>query len=274
MASRNAAQQKTFMKYKIAFLGAGRMAEGILTAVEDVSLVIMAEKVAARAEELRQRYGVVVTDDLKAAAKSARIVFLAVRPQDVDDVAEVVRPVLKPTQVLVSIVAGKTISKLRRAFGPDVRIVRVMPNLALRAKAGMCAICAAPNAKRGDVAAVERILGKAGRTVVLDERHFDAVTALSGSGPAYFAYMAKAMADAGMKLGLDGDVALELSEQTMYGTAKFLLDGGVPLDQFIAGVCTKGGTTAAGMDVLAQSDFTTAVADTLAAAAKRSKELA
>ena len=262
------------MKYKIAFLGAGRMAEGLLAALEDVSSVIMAEKVAARAEELNAKYGVAVTGDIAAAAKSARIVFLAVRPQDVDDVASVVKPVLRPTQVLVSIVAGKTISRLRRAFGGGPRIVRVMPNLALRAKAGMCAICASPNAKKGDVAAVSRMLGRAGRTIVLDERHFDAVTALSGSGPAYFAFMAKAMADAGEDLGLDREAALLLSEQTMYGTAKFLLESGTPLEPFIAGVSTKGGTTAAGMDVLAPSDFTKVVAETLAAAAKRSKELA
>ena len=250
------------------------MAEGILTAIEDVSTVVMAEKVPERADELRRRYGVAVTGDLVEAAKSARLVFLAVRPQDVDDVARVVKPVLKPTQVLVSIVAGKTLAKLRRAFGAKVRLVRVMPNLALRAKAGMCAICAAPNAKKGDVAAVGRILGGAGRTVVLAERHFDAVTALSGSGPAYFAYMAKAMADAGRSLGLGADAALLLSEQTMYGTAKFLLESGMPLDPFIAGVCTKGGTTAAGMDVMGPSDFAKVVAGTLAAAARRSKELA
>ena len=262
------------MKYKIAFLGAGKMAEGILTAIDDVSSVVMAEKVASRAEELRRKYGVAVTDDLALAAKSARIVFLAVRPQDVDEVAQAVRSVLKPTQALVSIVAGKTLAKLRRAFGNKVRLVRVMPNLALRAKAGMCAICAAPNAKKGDVAAVVRILGGAGRTVVLAERHFDAVTALSGSGPAYFAYMAKAMVDAGRALGLAPDAALLLSEQTMYGTAKFLLESGMPLDPFIAGVCTKGGTTAAGMDVLAPSDFEKVVARTLAAAARRSKQLA
>ena len=100
------------------------------------------------------------------------------------------------------------------------------------------------------------------------------VTALSGSGPAYFAYMAKAMAEAGRALGLDRDAALLLSEQTMYGTAKFLLESGMPLDPFIDGVCTKGGTTAAGMEKLAPSDFAKVVSDTLAAAARRSKELA
>lgn len=260
--------------FKIGFFGAGKMAEGILSAVEDKTSVIMAEKVAERAAELKKRYPVAVTGDLKEVAEKAKIIFLSVKPQDVAAVAAEVKPILKPTQVLVSIVAGKKLSGLRRAFGAKVRMLRVMPNLALRANAGMCAICAASNAKKSDVAAVERILGGAGATAVLKERDFDAVTALSGSGPAYFAYMEEAMAEAGVKLGLKPDVARLLAEQTMYGTAKFLRESGMPLKPFIDGVCTKGGTTAAGMEKLAASDFKDVVAATLAAAAKRSKELA
>ncbi len=260
--------------FKIGFFGAGKMAEGILSAVEDKTSVIMAEKVAERAAELKKKYPVAVTDDLKEVAEKAKIIFLSVKPQDVAAVAAEVKPILKPTQVLVSIVAGKKLSGLRRAFGAKVRMLRVMPNLALRANAGMCAICAASNAKKSDVAAVERILGGAGATAVLNERDFDAVTALSGSGPAYFAYMEEAMAEAGVKLGIKPDVARLLAEQTMYGTAKFLRESGMPLKPFIDGVCTKGGTTAAGMEKLAASDFKDVVAATLAAAAQRSKELA
>lgn len=260
--------------FKIGFFGAGKMAEGILSAVEDRTSVIMAEKVAERAAELKKKYPVAVTGDLKEVAEKAKIIFLSVKPQDVAAVAAEVKPILKPTQVLVSIVAGKKLSGLRRAFGAKVRMLRVMPNLALRANAGMCAICAASNAKKSDVAAVERILGGAGATAVLKERDFDAVTALSGSGPAYFAYMEEAMAEAGVKLGLKPDVARLLAEQTMYGTAKFLRESGMPLKPFIDGVCTKGGTTAAGMEKLAASDFKDVVAATLAAAAQRSKELA
>ena len=259
---------------KIGFIGAGKMAEGILSAMPDKSCVVMAEKCAERAGEMRRRHGVEVTGDVVAVAKASKMLFLAVRPQDVDAVAAALKPVLRPTQTLVSIVAGKTLAKLRRAFGAKVRLVRVMPNLALRANAGMCAICAAANAKKGDVAAVEKILGGAGETVVLAERDFDAVTALSGSGPAYFAYMEEAMAEGGVALGLKPAVARLLAEQTMYGTAKFLRESGMELGPFIAGVCTKGGTTAAGMDRLAPSPFKAIVAETLAAAARRSKELA
>lgn len=259
---------------KIGFIGGGKMAEGILCAIPDRRSAVIAEKSPERAAELRRRYRVEIAGGLADVAKSSKLIFLAVRPQDVDAVAAEARPLLGPRHVLVSIVAGKTLARLRRAFGREVRLVRVMPNLALRSGAGMCAICPAANATGRDVAAVERILGAAGETVVLKERDFDAVTALSGSGPAYFAYMEQAMADAGAALGLKPAVARLLAEQTMYGTAKFLRESGADLGRFIEGVCTRGGTTAAGMEKLAPSPFRQIVADTLAAAARRSKELA
>ena len=252
---------------KIGFFGAGKMAEGILSAIENKRGVVMAEKVEARAKELKAKYGVKVVADVKEVAKSCDLVFLAVRPQDVDVVAAEVKPLLKKGQVLVSIVAGKTLAKLKAAFGSKAKLIRVMPNLALRAKAGMCAITS-------HHAEVEKILGGAGATVVLKEKDFDAVTALSGSGPAYFAYMEEAMMEGGVALGLKPAVARLLAEQTMFGTAKFLRESGMELRPFIDGVCTKGGTTAAGMKFLSKPGFKKQVAQTLAAAAKRSKELA
>ena len=259
---------------KLGFFGAGKMAEGILSAVPDKSSVMMAEKVAARAAELTAKYGVRTTDDLRQVAAEADVIVLAVRPQDVPAVAAAVKGKLTAKQTLVSIVAGKTLAVLRKAFGPKVGLIRVMPNLALRAGAGMCALCPAPRTSKAHVAAIEGILGAAGATVRLRERDFDAVTALSGSGPAYFAYMEQAMAEGGVALGLSPKVARLLAEQTMYGTAKFLRESGMDLAAFVSGVCTKGGTTAAGMVHLAKPAFKKTVAKTLAAAAARSRELA
>ena len=259
---------------KIGFFGAGKMAEGILAAIEDKRAVVMAEKVAARRAELERKYGVATTDDVAAVAKKAALIFLAVRPQDVDAVAAAVKPLLTARQTLVSIVAGKTLAKLKAAFGAKVNLIRVMPNLALRANAGMCAIASSAKTPATKVKAVEKILGGAGATVVLKEKDFDAVTALSGSGPAYLAYMEEAMVEGGVRLGLKPAVARLLAEQTMFGTAKFLRESGMALRPFIEGVCTKGGTTAAGMAELDVPDFKRIVAATLAAAAKRSRELA
>jgi pyrroline-5-carboxylate reductase len=266
------------MKKTLGFFGAGKMAEGIVQAVAaagtyKLNKVVMAEKFADRALEMHSRYGVQMVDDVKLAASRADVLFLSVKPQDVAAVAQEVKPLLTADKLLVSIVAGKSLATLRRMFGPKVRLVRVMPNLALRAKEGMCAITAARNATGEDVELVSDILGAAGRTEVLPERHFDAVTALSGSGPAFFAYMEEAMAEGGVRLGLKKDVARRLAEQTMLGTAAYLRQSGADLGEFISGVATKGGTTAAGMEKMRKSEFKEIVAATLKAAAERSAEL-
>ena len=240
---------------KIGFWGNGKMAQGILAGMPE------AERAGVLLSSIEDNRNVEV-------AKECDLIFLAVRPQDVPAVAAEVRPYLRAGQTVVSIVAGKTLARLREFLGEEVRLIRVMPNLALRAGEGMCALTAHDER-------VEAILGHAGRTVVLEERHFDAVTALSGSGPAYFAYMEQAMADAGVRLGLEPAVARLLAEQTMYGTAKFLRESGMELGPFIAGVATRGGTTAAGLVKLsADGTFNNLVYETLKAASDRSKELA
>jgi len=263
------------MKY--GFLGAGKMAEGILQAMFAQGVlakdVVMAEREPSRAKEIAKRYGVSVVPDVATAVKAARTLFLAVRPQDVASVASEAAPILDEKRLLVSIVAGKTLAKLRKAFGTKVRMVRVMPNLALRVKEGMCAICGSSNVRPRDLKSVAAILGAAGEVIELKEKDFDAVTALSGSGPAFFAYMEKAMIDGGVRLGLKPEVARLLTEQTMLGTVRYVKSVSADLDEFIAGVCTKGGTTAAGMEVMASSDLREVVAATLAAAARRSAEL-
>ena len=266
------------MKTTLGFFGAGKMAEGILAAAAcqsgfDPQTVLMAEKLPARAKEIAKRCHVRVTPDAKDVARAARVIFLAVRPQDLAALAADVKPLLSAKTLVVSIAAGKSLATLRKLLGRDVRLVRVMPNLALRAREGMCAICPAKNATPADVRKVAKILNAAGRTAVLEERHFDAVTALSGSGPAFFAFMEQAMAEGGRALGLPPDAARLLAEQTMLGTAAYLRQSGADLEEFISGVATPGGTTAAGMDVLRASDFASVVAATLKAASDRSAEL-
>ncbi len=266
------------MKTTLGFFGAGEMAEGILAAASlqkdfDPKAVLMAEKRPERAKELAKKYGVRTTPDAADVAKEASVIFLSVRPQNLAELAGQVRPYLTKKQLVISIAAGKSLATLKKALGKEVRLVRVMPNLALKAKEGMCAICAAPNATAADVKRVAKILNGAGRTVVLKEKNFDAVTALSGSGPAFFAFMEQSMALGGEKLGLPKDAARILAEQTMLGTAAYLRKSGADLEAFINGVATPGGTTAAGMNVLRASDFASIVADTLKAAATRSAEL-
>ena len=244
---------------KIGFLGAGEMAHGILSAIPERKQVLLSSVEDNRNAEI---------------AASCELIFLAVRPQNVEEVAAEVKPLLSAHQTLVSIVAGRSIASLRKAFGNKVKIIRVMPNLCLKAGEGMCALTASASVRKSAAfAEVQKILGKAGKTIVLPERAFDAVTALSGSGPAYFAYMQKCMEKAGTELGLDKKVAALLAAQTMYGTAKYLRESAIDLDKFIAGVCTKGGTTDAGMKHLSRPVFYSAVRSTLFAASARSAEL-
>jgi len=254
------------MKYKIGFIGAGKMAEGILCAVKNRRSVIMAEKLEERIDYLKKRYRVKVVTDVGEVVKNSQYIIVAVKPQDVESLSDQVKPYLSKEQTVVSIAAGKSLRNLRRCFGSKAKIIRVMPNLALRASAGMCVLTSHDEF-------IEGVLSAAGETLVLPEKHFDAVTALSGSGPAYFAFMQQAMAAAAMKLALPKAAALKLSAQTMYGTAKFLKETGCELGAFIAGVCTKGGTTAAGMRFLEDSDFTSVVARTIKGASDRSREL-
>ena len=266
------------MKKTIGFFGAGKMAEGIVQAVAaagkfDLENVVMAETCQPRAKEMSKRYRVKTVPEVEQVARQADAIFLSVKPQDVAAVAAHVKPLMSSKKLVVSIVAGKSLAALRKMFGPKARLIRVMPNLALRAKEGMCAICPAKNATKADVKLVSSILDAAGQTVILKEKDFDAVTALSGSGPAFFAFMEQAMTEGGVKLGLKPDVARRLAEQTMLGTAAYLRQSGTDLGEFIAGVATKGGTTAAGMDVMRTSEFKNIVASTLAAAAARSAEL-
>ncbi len=258
---------------KLGFFGGGKMAEGILSALlsGDAGFapgdVIVAERDAARAAYLAGRYAVETTGDVRDVARGCRLVILAVRPQDVAQVAADAAGLLGAGSTLVSIVAGKRLDTLKELFPGVGKLARVMPNLAVRAGAGMCVACG------DDADAVAKLLSATGAAIVLDEKHFDAVTALSGSGPAYFAYMLEAMAEGGEAIGLDKEAARLLALQTMFGTAKYLRESGAELGAFIAGVCTKGGTTAAGMEKLDASDFKAVVASTLAAAAERSRQL-
>ena len=264
---------------KIGFLGAGKMAEAILASVVDGGLcerwnVTACDVSEERRAWMEKEYGVVPASDALETVKTCKTLIVAVKPQDLDTLAASVAKALTASHLVISICAGKDLKTLRKAFGEKPRLVRVMPNLALRVNQGMVAVCAAANAKPADQKLVKKIFGCAGKVLELPEKHFDAVTALSGSGPAFYAYCLKAMADGGTALGLPADAARLLAEQTMLGTAVFLQETGTDLDAFIAAVCSKGGTTEAGMKVLAKSSVASAYAKTLAAAAKRSAELA
>jgi len=262
----------------VGFLGAGKMAEAILSSMVQTGLsepwnVMACDKSEERRTLMAKQYGVIASDDVAATVKACKVLVLAVKPQDLDALLAEIKNALTDKHLLISIAAGKTLAAIKKAAGAKPRIVRVMPNLALRVQEGMSVYCAAKNAKPADKKLVAQIFGSAGAAIELPEKHFDAVTALSGSGPAFFSYALQAMIEGAIALKLPKDAARLLAEQTMIGTGIYLQNTGRDISEFIQAVTSPKGTTAAGMAILEKSSVKAAYAKTLAAAAKRSAEL-
>lgn len=262
----------------IGFLGCGKMAEAILAGMLEARLVqpdaiVACEKQAARRVAIRKCYKVRVMASAYGVLAACDTIILAVKPQDLDAMLVPLASFWERRHLVISIAAGKTLANLQAQLGANVRLVRVMPNLALMVGEGMSAFCPGAMAKSSDRKIVRRVMGCAGRVVELEERHFDAVTALSGSGPAFFAYVLQAMVEAAVTEGLSAEVARLLAEQTLLGTARYLLDTRRAPQDFIRDVTSPNGTTAAGLDVLDKSALRTILEHTIHAAARRSAEL-
>ncbi len=263
---------------RIGFIGMGKMADAVLAGVLQAGVVsswdVMAcEKLPERRKAIGKQRKIIMTDSPVETVRNSQVVILAVKPQDLDGVLTEIAPVLTSKHLIISIAAGKKLAGLEKLLGKKVRLARVMPNLPLTAGAGMSVFCLNKAAKPADRKTVSQVFACAGEVAELPERMFDAVTALSGSGPAFFAYVLQAMTKAAVKAGLDKKAAPRLAMQTMLGTAKVLLEGDGDVGAFIKAVCSPKGTTIAGVEVLEASDIGDVLAKTIAAASNRSREL-
>ncbi|MFT5239086.1 MAG: pyrroline-5-carboxylate reductase [Candidatus Promineifilaceae bacterium] len=262
---------------KIVFLGGGKMAEAIVTGllrdgVCEAKQVVVCEIVEERRAYLAATLDVVVVDAVAEAVREADVVFLAVKPQVLGSVLVEAATVVPPQALLISIAAGKTLDQIAASFD-TAKVVRVMPNLAASVGASMNVFCCNAHVQAEDRALVVRLLAAFGEVVEADESLFDAVTAVSGSGPAFVAYLLAALAAAGVALGLSEGQAYTLALQTFLGTAQVLqAQGGTP-QALIESVSSPNGTTVAGMQVLGASDVRAVLAETVAAAAARSQAL-
>lgn len=271
-------EKREVRNMKLGLIGAGKMAEAIITAVCANKLcapwdVIACDKEPKRRNHVSKNYGVSMVDNAADVVAACTTLILAVKPQDAIALLSDLKPLLTEKHLLISIVAGKTLASLKNAAGSHVRLIRVMPNLGLQVRAGMSVYCAARSAGKGDRELCARIFGSAGEVLELSERHFDAVTALSGSGPAFVAFCAQAMAAGGAKLKLPKGVARTLAIQTLLGTALYLKTSQGDCDALIQSVRSPGGTTAAGMAALESSELPDILFKALEAAAKRSAAL-
>jgi pyrroline-5-carboxylate reductase len=232
------------------------------------SELVVVEKVAARRRELQERFeGVVVTDE-PAPADGA---VLAVKPDDVEAACAAVAATGTP--VVLSIAAGVTLASLEAALGPDVRVVRAMPNTPALVGAGAAAIAPGSTATGDDLAWAESLLSAVGTVVRVPEHLLDAVTGLSGSGPAYVFLVAEALIDAGVLAGLPRATSTALVLQTLLGSARLLTESGQGPEALRAAVTSPGGTTAAGLRALEERAVRAALSEAVQAATRRSREL-
>jgi len=262
----------------IGFLGAGNMAGAMVKALLNAGVVhpdrIMASDVRDdRLDELHRTYGIVTTQDNAEVVGHADLLVLAVKPQVVDKVLPVMAANLRPETVTISIVAGVRLAALEARLPPGTRLVRSMPNTPAMVLAGATAIAAGTHASAEDMRLAKSLFNMLGKTVVLEESLLDAVTGLSGSGPAYVMLMIEALADGGVKVGLHRETALLLAAQTVYGSAKLLLDSGEHPGRLKDMVTSPGGTAIAGLHTLEAGGLRRTLMDAVENATKRGEEL-
>ncbi|HVY30568.1 MAG TPA: pyrroline-5-carboxylate reductase [Polyangiaceae bacterium] len=263
---------------RIGMLGAGNMAgaliRGLLASKSVTPDQIVASDVRAdHLKELEVEYGIKTFSDNRKLAAASNLVVLAVKPQVVDRVLDQMADAFQPDTLLVSIAAGVPIRSLEARLPEHVRIVRAMPNTAAIALAGATGIAPGSRATQEDVDDTQALFAAIGRSVVLDESLIDAVTGLSGSGPAYVMVMIEALADGGVKVGLHRDTALLLAAQTVYGSAKLLLETGEHPGRLKDMVTSPGGTAIAGLHTLESGGLRRTLIDAVDSATKRAVEL-
>ncbi len=262
---------------RIGFIGGGNMAEAIIRGLLAGGIageaIRVAEPVAVRREFLAKTYAVRACDDNGAVAADAELLVLAVKPQVAPAVLAQLREEIGTGTLVVSIMAGVPCSALEAPLQQGVRVVRVMPNTPSLVLEGASALCGGSSAGPDDLALAEALFALVGTTCRVDEKLMDAVTGLSGSGPAYALAFIEALADGGVKNGIPRDTALALAAQTLLGTARLLRETGEHPAALRDKVSSPGGTTIAGLYALEQGCLRGTVISAVDAATARSKEL-
>lgn len=263
---------------KVGFLGAGNMGEAMIRGLLKAGLV-PAEDIFAtdvrldRLEQLGKLYGIHTLSDNGLLVKRVEVVILAVKPQIIHAVLKEVAPAVTVGQLFISLAAGVPTAALRADLPRGVRLIRVMPNTPALVLEGVTAVAKADGLQKGDLETAEEIFGAVGKVVVLEEEALDAVTGLSGSGPAYVALMIEALADGGVKVGLDRLTAMTLAAQTVLGSAKLLIETGAHPGQLKDMVTSPGGTAIAGIAALEEGGVRRTLISAVERATLRSREL-
>ena len=278
-APREGKMQSDFSKSRVAILGAGKMG-GILVKALVEKHQISPERVRAtvahesRAHDLSHKLGVPVTTDNVAAVTGADVILVCVKPQVVQEVMEQIAEKVSANQLVISVAASVHTSQIEAALGAGVPVVRAMPNTPCVLGQGMTALCQGQYAKPEHVEAASALFNVVGRTVVVDEKHMDAVTGLSASGPAYIYIILESLAEAGVKVGLPRDIATLLAAQTTLGAATVVLETGDHPALLKDAVTTPAGCTIDGILELEEGKLRVTLIKAVVKAAQRAKELA
>ena len=263
---------------KIAFIGGGNMAEAIMRGLlrEDVGVgICVAEINPKRRDEMSARFpNVRVVADAAEAAQWGEVIILAIKPQQAESALDLIERVVTPEKLVVSIMAGVPCSKIESNLHPGCRVVRAMPNTPALIGVGATAVCSGRKASADDLDLARQIFAMTGIAVIVEEKLIDAVTGLSGSGPAYVFTFIDALSDAGVKNGLPRDVAAQLATQTVLGAARMVAETGEHPMLLKEKVTSPGGTTIAGLHALENGSFRGVVMNAVEAACLKSKELA
>jgi len=263
---------------RVGFVGGGNMGEALIRGLLGANLVpadLMAatDVRAERTAQLTKQFGITAHADNTRLVREADVVILAVKPQIMAGVLSEIAGAVTARHLLISIAAGVATSTIRTALGKDARIIRVMPNTPALVLQGAAAVAKGKGLGPDDLAVAEEIFGAVGRVVVLDEELMDAVTGLSGSGPAYVAIVVESLADGGVKMGLDRATAMTLATQTVLGTAQLLLETGMHPGSLKDMVSSPGGTTIAGISALEEGGIRATFIRAVERATLRSREL-
>jgi pyrroline-5-carboxylate reductase len=263
---------------RVGFLGAGNMGEALIKGlcaaeVVDPRAILATDVRDDHVRALAKQYGITVASDNTALVRDTDVIVLAVKPQIMDAVLREVAPAVTREKLLISIAAGVSTARLRGALARDARLIRVMPNTPALVREGVTAIARGGGLEPGDLDVASAIFRAVGRVVVLDEPAMDAVTGLSGSGPAYVALVVEALADGGVKVGLDRATALALATQTVIGAATLLRETGMHPGALKDMVSSPGGTTIAGVAALEAGKLRGTLMDAVERATERSREL-
>jgi pyrroline-5-carboxylate reductase len=264
---------------RVAILGAGKMGGILLQAFLKNNLLLPDQLVATvqhpdRALALSAQFGIDVTTDNLAAARQADVILLGVKPVQVPALLAEILPALTPSKLLLSFAASVKTRAIEDAAGCDLAVIRAMPNTPALLSAGATALCSGRFVTPEQIALAQRIFNTVGRTVVVEEKHMDAVTGLSGSGPAFLYIIIEALAEAGVNVGLPRDVATMLAAQTAYGSARMVLETGYHPALLKDAVTTPAGTTVDGILALEEGGLRATLIKAVKRATERAKELA